>query len=94
MACPYDAIKWDETTKTVTKCDFCYERQAQGREPACVETCFSGALKMEKHPVTGLSPRQEEQRHPGLTFLEHVGPSVLFKKIPPEEPITMDNTGD
>jgi len=45
MACPFDAIVWMEDKKTVGKCIMCYQRLDQGREPACVETCFSGALQ-------------------------------------------------
>lgn len=30
------------------KCDGCLERVKQGKEPACVRTCFAGALQMQK----------------------------------------------
>ena len=46
MACPYDAIVWMEDTKTVGKCNLCYERLDREEEPACVGTCFSGALQL------------------------------------------------
>lgn len=44
MSCPYDAIKFLEELGVISKCQFCYERLDEGRTPACVETCFSGAL--------------------------------------------------
>ncbi|MDJ0765102.1 MAG: 4Fe-4S binding protein [Myxococcota bacterium] len=47
MACPYDAIRWDSIHRTIGKCQFCYERLDADQEPACVATCFSGALKQQ-----------------------------------------------
>jgi len=38
-ACPYDARFVSEVHSAVEKCTFCYHRLAEGREPACVETC-------------------------------------------------------
>jgi len=43
-ACPYGAPQYDESAGIVTKCDYCVERLQEGLEPACVETCFGGAL--------------------------------------------------
>ncbi len=42
-ACPYDARYIDRSRGYVDKCDFCQHRLAQGRVPACVETCPTGA---------------------------------------------------
>lgn len=38
-ACPYDARYVSEHKKAIDKCTLCYHRLAEGREPACVETC-------------------------------------------------------
>lgn len=38
-ACPYNARYYNEETGAVDKCTFCAHRIAQGRPPACVETC-------------------------------------------------------
>ncbi len=82
MTCPYDAIKWDEASGLVSKCHFCHERLAEGREPACVETCFAGALKQELVTLGDL-PAEYEKESAGLKHIEDIGPAVRFIKSPP-----------
>ena len=53
MACPFGVIRYHEDRsapagKTVAvKCDNCLARQREGRIPACVEACLTGALTFE-----------------------------------------------
>lgn len=42
-ACPLELIHYDTDGK-MEKCDGCIERLKEGREPACVRTCYAGAL--------------------------------------------------
>ena len=42
--CPYDAIRYDAASNTVTKCDFCADDVDAGRPPACVAACPNRAL--------------------------------------------------
>ncbi|MFZ7127118.1 MAG: 4Fe-4S dicluster domain-containing protein [Desulfobacterales bacterium] len=53
MACPFGVIRYHEDFAAppgkvvAVKCDNCIERQEQGKIPACVEVCKSGALTFE-----------------------------------------------
>lgn len=50
MVCPFDAVTFHAqadgmpTRVVATKCDGCLERRREGRVPACVEACKTGAL--------------------------------------------------
>ncbi len=41
VACPFNVprYEWSKLVPFVKKCDMCYERQAKGQPPACVEAC-------------------------------------------------------
>jgi formate dehydrogenase iron-sulfur subunit len=46
VACPYGIprYQWDASVPYVRKCDLCYARLQQDKEPACVEACPNEAL--------------------------------------------------
>lgn len=43
--CPFEVPRYDESTNTVKKCRFCYDRVSNGLDPACAKTCPPGALQ-------------------------------------------------
>lgn len=45
VACPFNVprYEWSKLVPFVKKCDMCYERQAKGEQPACVEACPTNA---------------------------------------------------
>lgn len=44
MACPHKAVQIDLVNKVVRICDLCASRTKNGKAPACVLTCPTGAL--------------------------------------------------
>jgi formate dehydrogenase iron-sulfur subunit len=44
-ACPWGIPHFDENLKAIRKCTMCFDRIDQGLEPACVQTCPTGALQ-------------------------------------------------
>lgn len=45
--CPYGVPQFNEERGVVGKCDMCYGRLSEGREPACVNACPQGAIQVE-----------------------------------------------
>ena len=60
LVCPYGVISMDKTGKALIKCDFCIERLKLGEEPACVESCPTGALQFRS--IKEL-PKKKEKEH-------------------------------
>ena len=50
ISCPFDVPKFqfDSPTPLIIKCDQCWDRQQEGKRPACVETCPEEALTFGK----------------------------------------------
>lgn len=84
-ACPYGAIYVDPQRNIADKCDFCSHRLEVGMEPACVETCPSGALVFgdandEASPIARFHKRHQGQ----LTVLkpeENTEPQVEYRSL-------------
>jgi formate dehydrogenase iron-sulfur subunit len=46
VSCPFDVPKFEyfSSNPKIVKCDMCYNRQQEGKKPACVEECQAEAL--------------------------------------------------
>jgi anaerobic dimethyl sulfoxide reductase subunit B (iron-sulfur subunit) len=79
-ACPYTAIRFDASTNTVSKCNFCFDAVDAGAPPACVAACpmraldFGDldALRKKYGDVNRIFPLPDpEEAGPGLVIKPH-----------------------
>ena len=87
-ACPYGAVYVDPLRNIADKCDFCSHRLSVGMEPACVETCPSGALVFGdlNDPASAIS-RFRARHQAELSVLkpdEQTDPQVAYRGLDPK----------
>jgi anaerobic dimethyl sulfoxide reductase subunit B len=79
-ACPYGARHFDDTAGVMSKCDFCRDLLAQGKNPACVDACVMRALKFgeleelraQYGEVAAIEPLPDASlTHPALVVTPH-----------------------
>jgi anaerobic dimethyl sulfoxide reductase subunit B (iron-sulfur subunit) len=79
-ACPYGAPQFDEKTKVMSKCTFCEDLLAQGKNPACVDACVMRCihfgeldeLRERFGDVTAVAPLPSSDiTHPSLVLTPH-----------------------
>jgi Fe-S-cluster-containing dehydrogenase component len=59
LVCPFGAVVPGRGKQAVHKCDLCFERAHQGREPACAEHCPTGALQLVAVEIFTKEKRRE-----------------------------------
>ena len=89
LACPFEipTFEWDQgmfAGPWIRKCTMCADRLSVGREPACVQTCPTGALKYGQRDELLAYAHERIQKYPDK-YLQHVygekevgGTSVLY----------------
>jgi formate dehydrogenase iron-sulfur subunit len=86
LACPFHIprYEWGKTVPFMRKCDMCYDRLRQNRQPACVEACPHGALTFgtrddllkKAQAIIAAEPRKYQPHVWGET--EFGGTSVMY----------------
>jgi len=87
--CPFDVPRIDNKTNKATGCWFCLDRVVNGMEPACANTCPSGAIKYgERSDLLAYAHEAVAESKNGKLYLygehEFGGLHVLY--LLPEEP--------
>lgn len=73
--CPYGAPQYDATEKKMSKCTMCVDRIDAGKEPACVDTCPTGALQFGK--LVDID-REGVKQIPNFAEPSYSNPSIRF----------------
>ncbi|MDO4458788.1 MAG: 4Fe-4S dicluster domain-containing protein [Clostridia bacterium] len=79
-ACPYKAPKLSHKTGRAAKCDSCYSRRNEGKEPLCVEACLTHCLKFVN--LDALSEEEKADCTNTLEILpspERTEPNLIIK---------------
>ena len=106
LACPFEipTFEWDQNEiegPWIRKCNFCIDRLGEGKQPACVHTCVSGALKHGDREELIAYARERIQKYPDI-YIDHIygeheagGTSVMYiSHVPFEELGLPTNLGD
>jgi formate dehydrogenase iron-sulfur subunit len=85
-ACPFGVptYEWENPLGLIAKCQFCFERLGEGREPACTEACPEGALRFGRRDALLNQAHAQIATNPGR-YVDHVygeqeagGTSMLY----------------
>lgn len=79
QSCPYEAPQFGaEENAKMQLCNFCLDRLAEDKKPACVDACPMRA--MDAAPLVELRARHGDSREAeGFTYSEKLIPAIVFK---------------
>jgi Fe-S-cluster-containing dehydrogenase component len=102
ISCPYHVPKfqWEGFNPKVVKCEFCPERLAAGKQPACTNVCPTHAVIFGTREELLKEAKSRVQAHPGKYYQDRVygehdggGTQVLYLSHVPFEKIGLPEMG-
>lgn len=82
VGCPFDVPRYDENNK-VTKCHLCFDRIAEGLEPACSKVCPTDTIRFgDREAMIATAKKEGYEKVYGETDLEGLGAIYAFKDPP------------
>jgi formate dehydrogenase iron-sulfur subunit len=85
--CSYGVPQYNPERGVVGKCDLCYGRLTEGREPACVYACPEGAIRIEIVNIEDWKREYSSANAPGLPSADDSISTTrisLPKRLPPD----------
>lgn len=73
VSCPFDVPKFEysKAVPLIRKCQFCFERQEAGKQPACAEACPAEALKFGRRADLIEEARKRIEASPD-SYVHHI----------------------
>lgn len=90
-ACPYGAPQYNAEKNHMTKCDGCYERVGEGKQPICVESCPLRAIDFG--PMDELTAKYGHQRDIAPLPPSHLTQPNLIVRLNPNAKPTGSRAG-
>jgi Fe-S-cluster-containing dehydrogenase component len=84
-SCPFGAPRYNPVSQKAEKCSMCWQRVDEGLQPACVQACPTGALKLVD--LATFDEPGAIQYPPGFPERPDINPSIRFKL--PKQPVVV-----